>query len=267
VTTSDPTPRDDVAALFVREGEHLVPTAFSVGPWRPDALHGAAVAALFGALLDEEGVTVARVTIDLLGSVRPRPLRATMAEGGGGRRVRRRMAVLHDGDTAVARATALYMAGAPIELPESARAEGPPPPPRPLSLLPESRTGWPGFENRSMEVFTDGERRDAMYGWFRLVVPALSGGSRSGLQSTLAAADYTSGGTVLVLSMKRWAFMSTDLTVHLVRPLAGEWVGLTAGPSTVAPTAVGVASGVLHDEDGVLGRCSQTQFLQALPSP
>ncbi len=118
-----------------------------------------------------------------------------------------------------------------------------------------------------MEVFTDRERRDAMYGWFRLVVPALSGGSVSGLQSTLAAADYTAGGTVLVLSMKRWAFMSTDLTVHLTRPLAGEWVGLTAGPSTVSPTAVGVASAVLHDEVGVLGHCSQTQFLQALPSP
>ena len=98
------------------------------------------------------------------------------------------------------------------------------------------------------------------------VVPALAGGSVTGLQATLAAADYTAGGTVLVLSMKRWAFMSTDLTVHLVRPLAGEWVGVTGGPSTVASTAVGVASSVLHDEAGVYGRCSQTQFLQALPT-
>ena len=258
--------RDDDAALFVRDGEHLVPTAFSVGPWRPDALHGSAVAALFGALLDEDGVTVARVTMDLLGAVRVRPLRVTITDGGGGRRVRRRTATLHDGERDVAQATALYVATASIELPESARVERPPAPPASLSLLPESRTGWPGFENRSMEVFTSRERRDAMYGWFRLVVPAIAGGSLSGLQSTLAAADYTSGGTVLVLSMKRWAFMSTDLTVHLVRPLVGDWVGLTAGPSTVAETAVGVASSVLHDEAGVLGRCAQTQFLQALPS-
>jgi hypothetical protein len=262
--TSDPSPRDDVTALFVREGELLLPTAFAVGPWRPDALHGSAVAALFGALLHEEGVTVARVTMDLLGAVRLEPLRVTVAEGGGGRRVRRRTATLHQGEKTVAHATALYISGPPIELPESAPAQRPPPPPAPLSLLPESRTGWPGFENRSMEVFTDRERRDAMYGWFRLLVPAVAGGSVTGLQATLAAADYTSGGTVLVLSMKRWAFMSTDLTVHLVRPLAGDWVGLTAGPSTVAPTAVGVASSVLHDEAGVLGRCSQTQFLQAL---
>ena len=111
MTTPDPAPRDDVAALFVREGEHLVPTAFSVGPWRPDALHGSAVAALFGALLEEDGVTVARVTMDLLGAIRLRPLRVTMTEGGGGRRVRRRTATLHDGDKAVAQATALYMAG------------------------------------------------------------------------------------------------------------------------------------------------------------
>jgi hypothetical protein len=265
VTTPDPMPRDDVAALFVREGEHLVPTASAVGPWRPDALHGSAVAALFGALLEEEGVTVARVTMDLLGAVRLRPLRVSIAEGGGGRRVQRRTATLYDGERAVAQATALYMAGASIQVPESAAAEKAAAPPGPLSLLPESRSGWPGFENRSMEIYTSRERRDAMYGWFRLVVPALSDGSISGLQSTLAAADYTSGGTVLVLSMKKWAFMSTDLTVNLVRPLAGDWVGLTARPSTVASTAVGLASSVLHDEEGVLGRCAQTQFLEPLP--
>ena len=184
MTTPDPAPRDDVAALFVREGEHLVPTAFSVGPWRPDALHGSAVAALFGALLEEDGVTVARVTMDLLGAIRLRPLRVTMAEGGGGRRVRRRTATLHDGDKAVAQATALYMAGTSIEIPESAQRERPPAPPAPLSLLPESRTGWPGFENRSMELYTSGERRDAMCGWFHLAVPALSGGSVTGLQAT-----------------------------------------------------------------------------------
>lgn len=262
----NPPPRDDVAALFVREGELLVPTACAVGPWSPDALHGSAVAALFGALLDEEGVTVARVTMDLLGAVRLQPLRVMVDEARGGRRVRRRTATLHQGEKAVAQATALHMAGAPIDVPESALEDRRPPPPAALALLPESRTGWAGFENRSMEVFTDRERRDVMCGWFRLVVPAVAGGVVSGLQATLAAADYTSGGTVLVLSMRRWAFMSTDLTVHLVRPVVGEWVGLTAGPSTVAGTAVGVASSVLHDEAGVLGRCSQTQFLQALPT-
>jgi hypothetical protein len=194
------------------------------------------------------------------------PLRVTVGEGGGGRRVRRRTATLHQGERAVAQATALYMIGAPIELPGSAAAPEAPAPPAALALLPQSRTGWPGFENRAMEVFTDRERRDAMYGWFRLLVPAVAGGARTGLQATLAAADYTAGGTVLVLPMKRWAFMSTDLSVHLVRPLTGEWVGVTAGPSTVATTAVGVASSVLHDEGGVFGRCSQTQFLQALPT-
>jgi hypothetical protein len=267
MTSPQSVPRDDVAALFVRDGQHLLPTAYSVGPWRPDALHGSAVAALFGALLDEEGVTVARVTMDLLGAVRLKPLRVTMADGAGGRRVRRRTATLHDGERDVAQATALYMAGTSIELPETALTEVRPPPPGPLSLLPESRAGWPGFESRSLEIFTDRERRDAMYGWFRLLVPALPDGSVTGLQSTLAAADYTSGGTVLVLSMKRWAFMSTDLTVNLLRPMVGDWVGLTAGPSTVATTGVGVASSVLHDEEGVLGRCAQTQFLEALERP
>jgi len=43
MTTSDLTLRSDISALFIPEGECLVPTAFAVGPWRPDALHGGAV--------------------------------------------------------------------------------------------------------------------------------------------------------------------------------------------------------------------------------
>ena len=68
------------------------------------------------ALLEQEGVTVARVTMDLLAAVRLRPLRVRIAEGGGGRRVQRRTATLHDGERPVAQATALYMAGASIEV-------------------------------------------------------------------------------------------------------------------------------------------------------
>ena len=90
MTTSDLTPRSDMSALFIPEGECLVPTAFAVGPWRPDALHGGAVAALFAAALESEDRALARVTVDLLAAVRLHPLRLEVNDESAGRKVQRR---------------------------------------------------------------------------------------------------------------------------------------------------------------------------------
>jgi hypothetical protein len=269
--------RDDVPALFVEDGASLVPTPYAVGPWRPDTLHGSAVAALFGSVLDLGDATVARVTVDILSGLRLEPLSLSVSEEEGGRRVRRRTAVLHGPNRLVARATALYISNSPESAGafESAVArkaddvvpDSAVPPPQPLAPLPDSRAGWPGFESRAMALHTARSEQGEMLGWFRLLVPALSSHPVSGLPAVLAAADYTSGATYMVLSLKRWTFMSTDLTLNLVRPPVGDWVGLTAGPAFVGQTGVGLAAGVLHDEAGTFARCSQTQFIQPLPSP
>jgi hypothetical protein len=64
------TSREEVSALFIPEGRNIVPTTFALGPWRPDAARGSAVPALFASALDEAGMTVARITVGLLGAVR-----------------------------------------------------------------------------------------------------------------------------------------------------------------------------------------------------
>jgi hypothetical protein len=103
-----------------------------------------------------------------------------------------------------------------------------------------------------------------MCGWFRLLVPAIAGDPVTGLQSALSASDYTSGGTAMVLSLKKWVFMSLDLTVNLAREPEGDWVGLRAQRSTLGPDGIGVAGSILHDARGIFGRCAQTQLLQSL---
>jgi hypothetical protein len=245
--------------LFERDGERLTPTEAAVGPWRPDALHGAAIAALFGAVLDEPGMTVARVTLDLLASVPVAPLRLALQDAGGGRRVRRRTAVLSTDEREVARATALWANPSPIDdLPPTV---SPDPPPGDLAPLPEGRAGWPGFESQAMALRVTGNGDRGMRGWFRLLHPAIAGEPLTGLQQALAAADYTSGGMTTVLNLAEWTFMSVDLTVNLVRAPVGEWLGLEA-KSLVAPTGVGTAMSLLHDADGPVGHCTQTQFIQ-----
>jgi hypothetical protein len=256
-------PQDDVSALFVPEGDDVVPTTYAVGPWRPDSVHGSAVAALFAAALDEAGATVARITMDLLGAVPLRPLQLTVTEVEGGRRVRRRVALLQQGERVVARAVALLVAGsADLDLPESDESGSSDPPPKDLSLLPASRAGWAGFESQSMALQTSRQGSQTMLGWFRLLHPAIAGQSLTGLQMALAAADYTSGGTAVVLPLKRWTFVSTDLTVNLARQPVGDWIGLAAR-STLGTTGIGIATSVLHDAAGGLGHCTQTQFIEA----
>ena len=277
MSPADPALRSDVHALFVEDGASVVPTTYAVGPWRRDTLHGSAVAALFGSVLDRDDATVARVTVDILSSLELGPLRLTTTDEEGGRRVRRRTAVLHGRDRPVARATALYI----FKSPESAQAPqntavpeardaartSAGPPPQPLAPLPEARAGWPGFESWAMALHTTRSEHGEMLGWFQLLVPALVGHRMTGLPAALAAADYTSGATYMVLSLKRWTFMSTDLTLNLVRPPVGEWLGLTAGPALIGAGGVGLAAGVLHDGSGTFARCSQTQFIQPIPAP
>ena len=258
-------PRDDARAIFVPEGQDLVPTVFAVGPWRSDAVHGAALAALFAAALDRPDMDVTRLTVDLAAAVRLTPLRLELQDLGGGRRVARRSAVLHDGERTVARAQALYVTPQSTALPEPV---DPPtsaaPPPSPLVPLPESRAGWPGFESLAMALHTQRGEDVAFEGWFQLLVPAIAGEPTSGLQNALAAADYSSAGTAVMLSLEKWSFMSLDLTVNLTRRAAGDWVGLRADKSMLGDRGVGVAASMLHDENGAFGHCTQTQLVQRI---
>jgi hypothetical protein len=105
-----------------------------------------------------------------------------------------------------------------------------------------------------------------MRGWFRLQVPAIAGQPLTSLQLAVAAADYPSGGTHLIRSLKRWMFMSMDLTVNFTRRPTGDWVGLEAPGSMLSELGVGIASAVVHDRLGVFARVTQTQLIQALPA-
>jgi hypothetical protein len=65
-----------------------------------------------------------------------------------------------------------------------------------------------------------------------------------------------------VLDFDRYVFINTDLTVHLVRYPAGEWVCLEAVTS-IDSTGIGLADTALHDEQGRIGRSAQSLFVSA----
>jgi hypothetical protein len=64
-----------------------------------------------------------------------------------------------------------------------------------------------------------------------------------------------------VLDLRRWLFVNPELTVHLARPAAGEWVCLSAR-TQVEPGGTGLATSVLYDERGELGRGAQALLVR-----
>ena len=92
--------------------------------------------------------------------------------------------------------------------------------------------------------------------WLRMRHPLLAGEEPSPLQRVLIAAD-TGNGISTALDFRRYLFINVDLTVHLHRLPAGEWVCLDA-VTVPEPNGVGLTDTMLLDERGPIGRAAQT---------
>ena len=56
--------------------------------------------------------------------------------------------------------------------------------------------------------------------------------------------------------------MNTELTVHLLRPVVGDWVCLDAA-TTIGTGSVGVAASEVYDEQGLVARSAQALLVVA----
>jgi hypothetical protein len=77
----------------------------------------------------------------------------------------------------------------------------------------------------------------------------------------VAAADFTNG-ISSILDFTRFVFINPDLTVHVRRPVEGEWVCVDA-VTWLQPGAGGYAESTLHDERGRVGRAVQSLYVAA----
>jgi hypothetical protein len=173
---------------------------------------------------------------------------AVLAEAGGERRE-------------VARATAWRLRpqdGVPAEA-----SEPPPPGPDAGRAVPFFPTGEDVGYHTAMDYrFLEGaflEPGPAVV-WMRMRQPLVDAEAPSPLVRVLVAAD-SGNGVSAALDYRRFLFINTELTVHLVREAAGEWVCLDAVTRT-GERGVGLAETVLRDERGRLGRASQTLLVR-----
>lgn len=264
----------DDAAFFIPDGEGFLATEHTRGPWSPQHQHAGPPSALVarGILraVAAEGDAGApfhpsRITLELL---RPIPIGRLRVDVDIERRTKTTRLVrarLVGGDTELARAQALLVREVPVALPPIAPPPAPPPPPGPTGLAPAT---FPFFRepvgyHTAMELrFADGGfGRARATVWMRMRVPLVAGEAPSPVERVLCAADSTNGVTN-VLGFEAYTFLNADLSVHLHRLPAGEWIALAAA-TVPQPTGVGLAESLLFDERGAVGRALQSLIIAA----
>jgi hypothetical protein len=88
----------------------------------------------------------------------------------------------------------------------------------------------------------------------------VSGEPVSPLQRLLVCADSASGASA-ELDPRRWGFLNTELTVHVLRPPVDEWVCLDA-ETTLSTGSVGLATATISDRLGLVARSSQALLVR-----
>jgi hypothetical protein len=255
-------------AFFEIDGDRLVPSDLTRGPWDVNAQHAGPPAAVLGRAVERceprEDAQVGRITFEILGPVPLGPLNASARLVRPGRSVELLEASLSGPDGEVMRATAWRLRTGHVDLDPEPPADPPPPGPTEGSV----RDFFPVREERgyhtAMEIsFVKGgflEPGPAMV-WMRSRVPLIAGEETSPLQRVLIAAD-AGNGVSAALDWRRYLFINTDLSVHLKRLPEGDWVGLDA-VTYPEPNGIGLADTVLWDERGRLGRAAQTLVVRS----
>jgi hypothetical protein len=82
----------------------------------------------------------------------------------------------------------------------------------------------------------------------------------SPVQRLMSCVDSASGVSA-ALDPAKWAFLNTELTVHVLRPPVGKWVCLDAA-TTLGPGSVGLATAHVYDVEGLVARSAQALLVQ-----
>jgi hypothetical protein len=253
-------------AIFTRDGDAFVPSVHARGPWDAASMHGGGPTALLARAIERLETPLpmrcVRLAVEFPRAVPMEPVLATVRLTRPGKKLALAEATLTTVDgTPVLRASATLLRRGDVELPE--------PPPEPA--VPGPETGRPaqwqggdetaGFHLTAVEIrFAAGDwGHGPALGWFRFRLPLVAGEEPTPLQRTVAFADFGNG-LSRALDFRTHLFVNTDLTVHLHREPAGEWVALDAR-TDLDRSGVGQATSILRDEQGRLGVAAQSLFV------
>ena len=255
-------------AFFEPDGERFAASELTRGPWDPGAQHAGPPAALLARAIERcgepDGKQVGRVTLEILRPVPIARLSVSARVTRPGRSVELIEGSLEGPEGELMRASAWRLRTEPTQF-------DPEPPPAPSLPGPQQADERPFFDtgqavgyHTAMEYrFLEGaflEPGPATV-WMRMRHPLVAGEQPTPLQRVLVAAD-SGNGVSAALHPRKYLFINTDLSVHLLRMPEGEWVCLEAR-TYPERNGVGLADTALYDERGRIGRAAQTLLVRA----
>ena len=233
-------------------------TEHTAGPWDPRSQHAGPPAALLGRALEATsprgGTLLARLTFEILGPVPVAEVEVESRVIRPGRSIELLEATLSAGGRPAMTARAWRL---PLTAASAAGDPGRPPVSRPAEATPPPHEF--GYGNALECRFAVGgwhEPGPAVV-WTRLRVGIVPDEPVSPLQRVLAVAD-SGNGVSAVLPWDDWLFINPELSVHVLRPVEGEWVVLDAATWV---RAAGVARSVMSDASGPAAFGAQSLFV------
>jgi Acyl-CoA thioesterase C-terminal domain len=243
------------------EGTWLA-TAHTTGPWDARAQHGGPPAALLGRAIQRcaprDDMIVARVTCEILGAIPVGEIRVGARLARAGRSVELLEAVASVNGREVARASAWRV----LRTSGPAAGPGQAPPALPAQAPPLAPGGWVDGYLSAIEwrpVHGHFTERGPATVWARMRYPLVADEETGPLERVLAIADSGNGASG-ELDLRQWHFINPELTVHLHREAAGEWICLDAR-TVISAGGAGLATSVLSDLDGQVGVGAQALLI------
>jgi Thioesterase-like superfamily len=255
-------------ALYLPTDDGYLATALTIGPWDPCFQHAGPPAALLAREVERvsgiAGGQTVRLGYDILGPVPVGPVRVRATVVRPGRRIELVEAVLDDGtDRPLMRLTAWRM-----RVREDHAAVTPGPHPAPATVA-DSRAEVAEFFTQEVAYHRALDWRFAAgsfnspgpaAAWTRPTTALVEGEPITPLHHLLVMTDAASGISA-ALDWTAATFANVDLTVSLVRPPRGEWLGMDAA-TRLGGCGAAQCFAVLFDQDGLVGRSAQALFVE-----
>lgn len=239
-------------------------TSATASPWDLRMQHGGPPAALLARAIErvrpDETMAIARITVEMLGSIPQGQIRTEASVLRPGRRVEMIEARLFANDTLAVTAQAWRirqdtgatadMAGTQPDLPAIPEA---PTQTRFFAGVPED---WGYGRAIDWRFVTGGyDANGPAEVWTRVRIPLVAGERTGAVSQMLIVADSTNGVSG-ELPMAEWLFIPPTVNLTVQRPAASEWMLLDAR-STIGPNGVGLAQAQMYDEQGFIGVVAQ----------
>jgi hypothetical protein len=267
----------EAEALYIRDGDAFVGTAYTQGAWGHGGQAGGAVLALLGHVLEDvptlTAMSLTRLTVDI---VRPVPVGQRLKVATDvlreGKKIQVVDLILSAGDEVTTRARALRIRDRDVagleDLPISTSDLNPSasvPRPEELNGV-DHLPSIPAFLKHGCELRRTLEPVDGIHVvWCRLRIPVVAGEPLHAASRAAAPLDLVNMMGVR-LDKRRVTSINPDVTGHLCRGPVGEWVALTGHTYYSHGVAHGVSMAVMSDQAGVFGVTSTSQILEVLDS-